>query len=142
MSRIYVDTSAWISAYTGEADGTVVLNWIEKSHLHDLFISDWVITEYASGLSMKKRRGELTDETFEKSHQYFDALAKQLTHLPIDGIDYFKAASLCRDVHSNLRASDALHLALAMRHKCTAILSLDHVLSAQAKRQGLTLISI
>jgi predicted nucleic acid-binding protein len=142
MSRIYVDTSAWISAYAGEADGTRVVSWLETQLMTDLLISDWVVTEYASALSMKQRRGELTTASFQQSHKIFEAVEQRLLHLPIDTVDYMKAASLCRDVNSNLRASDALHLALAIRHKCTAILSLDHVLNTQAKRHGIRVIDL
>jgi uncharacterized protein len=142
MNRIYVDTSVWVAAYGAEASGAKTLEWLHSSNLHTVVTSDWITTEFASAIAMKKRRGELSVTDGEHAHLDFEIINQQLLHLSIDSVDYVKAASLCRDANSNLRASDALHLALAIRHKCTDILSLDHVLNAQAKRQGIRVIDL
>jgi uncharacterized protein len=142
MQRIYVDTSVWVSAYGAESSGSQVLEWLVSCDLQTVVTSDWISAEYASALAMKRRRGELSENDWHQAHLEFDAINQQLMHLPINPVDYMKAASLCRDFKSNLRASDALHLAIALRHNCTAIFSLDNVLNQQAQRQGLQLISI
>jgi predicted nucleic acid-binding protein len=142
MPRIYVDTSTWIATITGESLGAVAKTKFEQLADAELCLSDWVMTEFASAVALKRRRLELTDSDMQRNLQSFDNIAKTIIHLPIAPVDYMKAASLCREFTSNLRAADALHLAVALRHNCTAIFSLDNVLNLQAKRQGLELISI
>ena len=142
MKRIYVDTSVWVAAYGAEASGAKILEWLQSNNLQTVVTSDWITTEFASAIAMKKRRGELSETDGELAHADFEIITQQLVHLPIDSVDYMKAASMCRDVKSKLRASDALHLAVALRHKCTLMFSLDDVLNAQAIRHGLRVVDL
>ena len=142
MNRVYVDTSVWVAAFGAEVSGAKALEWLGNSDLQTIVTSDWITTEFASAIAMKTRRGEISKADGEHAHLDFKIIYQQLVHLPIDSVDYMKAATLCKEIKSNLRASDALHLALAIRHKCTDILSLDHVLCHQAKRQGIRVIDL
>lgn len=127
---------------TGESSGVKVKNKFEQMTNSELCLSDWVVTEFASALSLKRRRLELSDADMDRNYQSFEAIAATLINLPMTSVDYLKAASLCREFASNLRASDALHLAVALRHKCKTMLSLDAVLNAQAVRHGLRIIDL
>lgn len=142
MSLVYIDTSIWVSSATEEPLGARAADQLEAlSHL-SLCLSDWVITEFASALSLKRRRKELSDSDIERCHRMFERTTKALTSLPIEPADYIKASALCRDFTSNLRASDALHLAIAIRHKCKMMFSLDDVLNSQAVRHGLRIVDL
>jgi uncharacterized protein len=142
MNRTYIDTSVWVAMIAGELFAGKVKNKFEQMIAHELCLSDWVLTEFASALSLKRRRQELSDADMERNHQSLEGIAATLTNLSITSVDYIKAASLCRDHASKLRASDALHLAVALRHKCTLMFSLDDVLNAQAIRHGLRVVDL
>ena len=53
--------------------------------------------------------------------------------------DYLYAAELCRTSPAKLRAGDALHLAVALRHNCQALASLDNDMNVAARHLGLQL---
>lgn len=142
MAIVYVDTSVWVAVYGAENSGANALEWLKNADLQRVAISDWITTEFSSALAMKKRRGEVTENDWEQAHQEFDHISHQLPCLSINTVDYMKAAAMCRDAKSNLRASDALHLAIALRHNCKAMFSFDHVLKQQAQKQGLALIEV
>ena len=140
---IYVDTSAWIAHHTTETATAAVQSWFAQQVFSDLACSEWVKTEYASGLSLKMRRGELTDAQFSEAHQVFAELCVAgPVWMAVEKQDFFEAARLCVDFACGLRAGDALHLAVALRTRCRGFLSLDGVLNKNAARCGLHLIEL
>ena len=54
--------------------------------------------------------------------------------------DFLYAAELCRTSETGLRAGDALHLAVALRHNCHWLASLDQAMNASARKLGLKLV--
>ena len=57
--------------------------------------------------------------------------------LPVQAEDYATAAQMCRMPQAGLRAGDALHLAVALRSGCDALLSFDKILNQNARASGL-----
>ncbi|MET0543700.1 MAG: type II toxin-antitoxin system VapC family toxin [Variovorax sp.] len=138
---IYVDTSAWVSLHVNEARSTAMQDWFETQPVQDMACAEWVKTEYASVLSMKKRRGDLDDRNFELAHQAFAQICVAgPVWLDVQTEDFFAAAALCVDGSTRLRAGDALHLAVARRARCEAFLSFDNLLNENAQRLGLRVI--
>lgn len=142
MALVYVDTSTWVAMSTEEPMGARAADQLLLLSNQSLCLSDWVIAEFASAISLKRRRQELDETQMAQCHETFDRTTSTLTHLSITSIDYQTASELCREFSSNLRASDALHLAIALRHKCKLIFSLDAVLNEQAKRQGIRVVDL
>jgi hypothetical protein len=56
---LYLDTSILVSALTNEADTAAVQAWLAGQVARDLTISDWVVTEFSSAMSIKLRSGQL-----------------------------------------------------------------------------------
>jgi len=109
----YVDTSVLVAALTAEATTARVQAWLGAQPPGNLLISDWVITELSSALSLKLRTGQL-----ELAHRaaalaaFHRLLADSLIVLPIES-RHFRTAAAYVDRHDlGLRAGDALHLAV------------------------------
>ncbi len=140
---IYVDTSAWIALQLRESKTEAVQAWVERNGMAGLVCSEWVKTEYASALSIKRRRGDIDDGHFERAHRAFGKICVAgPTWLAVETQDFFEAARLCADPSTKMRAGDALHLAVAVRCQCEEFLSLDAVLNDNAKRLGLGTITL
>jgi uncharacterized protein len=85
-------------------------------------ISHWVIAEVASALSMKVRIDALTTEQradVKQTWQNFQDTSLSLMEIRMED---FKTAARFSERHDlNLRASDALHIAVAYASDCTLI---------------------
>ena len=140
---IYVDTSAWVALHVNEAHTARVQEWLETQDVGELACAEWVKTEYASALSIKKRRGDLSAAHFTEAHHAFAQLCVAgPVWLDVQPEDFLAAAGLCVEPTTHLRAGDALHLAVAQRSKCEAFLSLDNLLNENAQRLGLRVIRL
>lgn len=113
----YVDTSVWVSAITEEAKSENVRLWLQQFDSDELAISDWVVAEFSSALSVKIRTGQITSEQRALALGAFSTLVHDsLSILPIKG-NHFRSAAVFADNHmTGLRAGDALHLAVAADH--------------------------
>jgi predicted nucleic acid-binding protein len=66
---LYLDTSPLVAALTNETETERMQRWLGQQAEDDLAISDWVVTEFSSALSIKLRAGHI-----EPAHRT-DALA-------------------------------------------------------------------
>jgi predicted nucleic acid-binding protein len=102
----------------------------------DIQASSWTVTEFASALMIKLRRGDIDDSYRLNAWQRFKELinARALVRLvPADA--YVEAAELV--IQSNqLRAADALHLATARQIGCAELATFDKVLASASRRYG------
>jgi predicted nucleic acid-binding protein len=131
----YLDTSVLVAALTLEAATDRVQKWFDRQTVGTLSISDWVITEVASALSLKIRTGQISSEHRARVLTQFTRLAaNSLLVLPVQSVHFHTAARFTDQADLGLRAADALHLAVAADHGLT-VLTLDQKL-AQA---GITL---
>lgn len=140
---IYVDTSVWIAQHTPEIHTQAVNDWFESVDVQAIACAQWVKTEYASGLSIKHRRGDIDKREFNAAHRKFEQLCTAgPLWFDVLAEDFLQAAKLCKVSVSGLRAGDALHLACALRADCREFLSLDLVLCRNARASGLSLIEL
>ncbi len=138
----YVDTSALVALFTGEPRGEALLNWLARHPKLDYCISDWVITEFASALAIKQRRGDIDDDELAKVWLAFDdACDTLLTVERVQAEDFGHAAAMCLQPASGLRSGDSLHLAVASRLACKSVVSFDDTLNRNAKASGLAVIA-
>jgi predicted nucleic acid-binding protein len=117
---LYLDTSLLVAALTNETETERMQRWLGQQAEDDLAISDWVVTEFSSALSIKLRAGHI-----EPAHRA-DALAMfaRLTTdnflvVPVSRLQFRTAARFADQHRLRLRAGDALHLAVCADHGAT-----------------------
>jgi len=134
---VYVDTSIAVALFVPEARTAEVKAWF-AANAAPLVAADWIVTEFASALSIKERRGDLAREDADAVWRAFtDLCGAGLRLVPVTRAAFAAAAELVRDVGSGLRAGDALHLAVAREVGAGSIATADVTLAANAEAKGL-----
>ena len=135
---VYVDPSIVVAALTREAHTPRAQQWLASQVPGELAISEWVITEFSSALSLKLRTGQINPAERADSLSAFTQLAEASFHLlPVNTIDFRVAARFVDQHLTGLRAGDALHLAIASHHGAR-LRALDQGLVAAAVALGLS----
>ena len=136
--RVYVDTSVWVAVLAHEPNAPGLMRDLE-AETGQLLTAAWTRTELASALSIKARRNELTQASVSALLREFDLwVSGGVTVMPVDSSDFARAAQLCENVASKLRAGDALHLSVAKRCLATHLFSLDTDMLNNAIALGLS----
>jgi uncharacterized protein len=139
---LYLDTSVLVSALTNEADTAAVQAWLAGQVARDLTISDWVVTEFSSATSIKLRTGQLGPDHRAAALASLTRLAAETFRvLPVERVSFRTAARFADQPALNLRAGDALHLAICAEHGAT-ICTLDRRLGEAASVVGVGLVSL
>ena len=137
---IYLDTSAAVPLFVREPASAAVDAWLE-SCADPIISSDWVVTEFASALSIKVRRGELSARQARAAWKDFDAFCDSgLRVLPVSREALRHAATMALNAASGLRSGDSLHLAMALEAGASAVSTADETLGKNAKAKGLGVI--
>lgn len=135
--RVYVDSSVWIALLAQETSAERLKQWLDNEEGR-LFTASWTRTELASALSIKARRGELSQKQVAQLIQEFEHwVATGVQLLNVDNGDFAHAASLCAKIKSKLRSGDALHLTVAARHQMSHVATLDHDTIENALKMGM-----
>ena len=117
---LYLDTSLLVAGLTPENRTSAVQDWLADQVPNDLHISDWVITEFSSALSIKLREGHLAEDHRARALAAFTSLVEEsLAVLHVSREDFRTAAHFADQAGIGLRAGDALHLAVASAHGAT-----------------------
>jgi len=118
--RHYVDTAVIVAALTVEPGTSRAQAWIAAQTSDDLLISDWVIAEFSSALSIKVRTGQIDVQLRAAALAAFGRFRlNRFAVLPVTSGN-FRTAAIFADRHDlGLKASDALHLAIASEHGAT-----------------------
>ena len=111
---IYLDTSAAVPLFVQEPASEAVDAWLE-SCTDPIISSDWIVTEFASALSIKVRRGEINARQARAAWKDFDAFCNSgLRLLPVSRKAFKEAAMMALNAPGGLRSGDSLHLAMAL----------------------------
>jgi uncharacterized protein len=139
---LYLDTSILVSALTKEPRTGAVRAWLAQQPSGQLTISDWVITEFSSALSIKVRTGAIDPAQHGAILGQFTQWAvNSFGRLPVEAISFHTAVRFCDQSQLNLRSGDALHLAICAEHGAT-ICTLDQVLGQAAPVLGVALLML
>ena len=133
---LYLDTSLLVSAFTRESRSPEARSWLQQQEQTELSISGWVITEFSSALAGKVRSGEI-DTTQRKAilAQFAQLTVNSFGIFPVEASAFRTAARFCDQPQLNLRAGDALHLAICAESGAT-ICTLDQGLGNAAPLVG------
>ncbi|MBE7420837.1 MAG: type II toxin-antitoxin system VapC family toxin [Zoogloeaceae bacterium] len=131
---IYLDTSAAVPLFVREPASAAVDAWFEAC-ADPLLSSDWIVTEFASALSLKERSGALSTKDARAVWRGFEAFCDSGLRLVAVSRQAFKeGARLARQQAHGLRAGDALHLAVALETGAKTVATLDTAFAANARR--------
>ena len=131
---IYLDTSVAVSLLVHEPKTSDVKTWFGR--LTSVTVSsDWLISEFASAISIKLRARELSETDARAVRKEFKLLTESgLRIVPVSRAAFRKAAELVMPHKCGLRAGDALHLAVALEIGAQSIATLDSVMAANTER--------
>lgn len=131
---IYVDTSALVALIVNEPGSSSVAAWYSAVR-SELVSAAWCVTEFGSALGLKQRTVQLDAAQAQSAWERFERLvANDLRLLPVEAVDFHRAAMLTLDAASGIRAGDALHLACAERAGAKGLVTLDKVMAGNASR--------
>ena len=131
---IYLDTSVVVPLLVPESKTADVKAWFAGLDV-SVVSSDWLLTEFASAVSIKLRRKELSESHARAIREEFDLLTTAgLRIVPISRKAYQNAATLAAQHAHGLRAGDALHLAIALEMGAQSMATLDGVMTSNAQR--------
>lgn len=139
---IYVDTSALVPAFIREPRSEAVLGWLE-SNREGLVMSEWSIAEFCSAAAIKVRTKQIGAKLASEVKNLFVAFAQSHCTLVVPTrTEFRRAAALAGDPDLNLRAVDALHLAIAEAHRVSGLLCIDDRMLGAAKALGMRTIAV
>lgn len=131
---VYVDTSALVALIANETDSAAVAAWYAAAK-GDLVSAAWCVTEFGSALALKQQTAQLDADQARTAWSWFERLvANDVRLLPVETVDFHRAAMLTLDAASGIRAGDALHLACAERAGARSLVTLDAVMAKNARR--------
>lgn len=133
---IYCDASLVVAVLAPEIHSAQARAWLRGQAGNRLAASPWVSVEVASALAMKQRRGALSAEGRSTLAARWRVLSRRSFHeLSVEERHYGLAATLVDAGRSGLRGGDALHLAIALDHRC-ALATYDDDLADAARAHG------
>jgi len=120
LSGAYVDSCVLLSLFLGDSGFAAAERWLLDQDGRPLWVSHWVLVEFAAVVAVGVRRGDLTASRGTTIHAEFAAFRRErLSLLEPRGADFLQAMEwLERSIQplAKLRAADALHLAISQRH--------------------------
>lgn len=133
----YLDTCVLVSLFHNDAGYGAAEQWLVCNEEAALWISHWVLLEFASATALRSRRHQLGAGRVARIHGELEAFRRErLSLVEPCGADFEQACGwLVRRENLGLRGGDGLHLAVA--HRCgLEMVSADQTLVAAAALLG------
>ena len=130
---IYLDSNIVVALCAREQDSDMVETALAQIP-DSLVTSEWTRVEFTSAIGIKVRNRELSEPLARRAlADYYEAFEPGIRVVTPSREDYILAADCLQDLKSGLRSGDALHLAVAINHKATRLLTLDKVFIKAAR---------
>jgi predicted nucleic acid-binding protein len=111
---LYFDSSLIVSLLSSEARTVELQGWFSRLNPEMLYLSHWVLTEFQSAMSFKRRTGQLSIDQRQRAELIFGSYVDSyFKTLPVTSRHFHRAADIAGREDINIRAADALHLAIA-----------------------------
>lgn len=135
---LYFDTSFLVPLVLPEAASDAIAEYVRGLPSDPFTVSHWTRVEFSSLIAREVRMGGLDAQAAAQADARFEAMLDEsfAVILPNAG-DFDLAKEYLGHYETGLRAGDALHLAIARRHRAEAIYSLDKTLLKAGKLLGL-----
>lgn len=135
---LYFDTSFLVPIILPEASSSKISTFMERLRVEDCVTSQWTRIEFSSMLAREVRISALDTGAAHDADNEFDALLRESFNVLLPtGHDFHRAREYLQQFDTNLRAGDALHLAIASNRGAQAIYSLDKGLLEAGRILGL-----
>jgi predicted nucleic acid-binding protein len=133
----YLDTCVLVSLFHNDSGYAAAEFWLAASRQQPLWISHWVLVEFASATALRRRRRELSGSRTTRIQKQLDNFQRQRLGLLEPCAEDFPLARrwIVEEPNLSLRAGDGLHLAVAHRHRFPLV-SADQSLLAAAHQLG------
>lgn len=129
----YLDSSVLVALFSNESHTTVVRTWHATLEPSTVWLSVWNIPEFYSAMSFKRRTAQMSAEQRATAERLFkDYRLDYPNILPAVTRHFQRAATIAGREDINIRAADALHLAIAEANNAT-LCTLDKKMSEAAK---------
>ena len=136
---IYLDTSFLTPLFREEPVSERIEGFLATVPAGTLAISQWTRVEFASVIARDVRMKTLDTVTAHKLIEAFDSLADHSLHVLVAvAADFDLAHDFVAEFTTQLRAPDALHIAIAHNHGIEEILTLDDGLIFAARKIKIT----
>jgi predicted nucleic acid-binding protein len=111
---LYLDTSLLVTVIVSESETAQARQWLAAAPVGHPVVSPWVLTEFASALSVKQRALSLDGSGRQRAEAALVTLLEDvLTTVPLQTAAFERSRAMCARHELGLRAPDALHLACA-----------------------------
>lgn len=133
---LYADTCLLVSLHVRDVGSDAALAWLEAAGSQTVMTSHWTLTEFCSALSLRVRRGEISQSLQREAVMRFRKFVKSRLQLELPNeADYNQAAGYLEKCELGLRAGDSLHLAVCARRAAT-LSTADRLLADAADAFG------
>jgi predicted nucleic acid-binding protein len=138
---VYLDASVLVALFTNDlsterAEAAIRRDWPL------LIVSDFAAAEFASAISRRVRMNRLTVDEARSAFSTFDQWITQTAQLATAAsTDLLAATGFLRRLDLNLRAPDAINLAIAQRVGAT-LATFDEKMQTSAARLGLSVVDV
>jgi uncharacterized protein len=134
--KIYLDANAIVSFFIADSWTQRTASFLEKN-TRPVVVSDFAAAEFSAVIARQVRRNQLTHDEARAAFISFDAwVARTDTREEIRSSDIGVAETLLRRFELNLKAPDAIHLAMAQRLDAM-LLTFDSQMAAAARVLGI-----
>ena len=134
----YLDASVLVALFTDDAF-TEQAGRLLKADFPSILVSDFAAAEFASAIGRDVRRRHLSRDEGSAAFANFDAwTARTASRVETSPADIAAADAFLRRLDLNLRAPDAINIAIAQRLGAD-LMTFDERMAANAKTLGLTL---